>query len=104
MFADTATCVEQEADEAIRRQMTRFLASGCSRKLFTKALYRALHLNFGFIAHYDLNTFWEIRFQDEFDDTAATIIGCEPWLRRTAEAVAIREAVMDYVGSQNGNT
>jgi len=46
----------------------RFLKNDCSQTTFTKALYQHLHLHCGFIAHYDINGFYNTYFTGDKDD------------------------------------
>jgi hypothetical protein len=41
-----------------------FVASNFEQKHFTKRLYKHLSLHCGFIAHYNINGFYEARFED----------------------------------------
>jgi hypothetical protein len=46
----------------------RFLKNDCSQTTFTKALYQHLHLHCGFIAHYNINGFYDTYFNGDKDD------------------------------------
>jgi len=48
--------------EKIAKTFERFLKSGLNRNIFTKALYSHLSLNFSFIAHYNIDGFYQARF------------------------------------------
>lgn len=50
--------------ELIYKAMVNFIKNDFAQSKFTKALYTHLHLNFGFIAHYDLHGFYQNRFAD----------------------------------------
>jgi hypothetical protein len=52
----------KEEKSKVLNHFQKFLASGCEESLFTKALYQHLHLHCGFIAHYNINGFYESRF------------------------------------------
>lgn len=56
------TSAQEKAN--IYTALTRFIASNFDPRKFTKALYKHLSLNFGFIAHYDLGGFYHARFAD----------------------------------------
>jgi len=47
----------------------KFVDSGFKRHFFTKIIYEHLHLNFGFIAHYDINGFYATYFEEPDDTT-----------------------------------
>jgi len=48
----------------IARAFDRFAGCGFKRSLFTKALHEHMHINFGFIAHFDRDGFYCARFDD----------------------------------------
>ena len=48
--------------EKIYSDLQKFIDSGFKRIKFTKALYKYLSLNFGFIAHYNIEGFFMARF------------------------------------------
>lgn len=50
--------------ESIANAWRGFLSSGMKRSRFTLALYRHLSLHFMFIAHYNIDGFYEERFYD----------------------------------------
>ena len=55
--------------EKVLRNWESFLSSGCSKTMFTKALYHHLINHCSFIAHYDINGFYSTYFE-EGEDTA----------------------------------
>lgn len=67
-FTDTKFMSAQEKRQVLRA-WERFLKNGCRREDFTKALYEHLIQHCSFIAHYDLNGFYQTYFL-EGDDTA----------------------------------
>lgn len=70
-----------KSDALIVKAFGRFAAAGYPRSLFTKDLYWALSRTFGFIAHYDLNGFYEARFEGPLrrvDTFAIMLDGEEP--------------------------
>lgn len=48
----------------IAKKFEAFIKSGMKPSLFTKALYSHLYLNFGFIAHYNREGFYNTRFHN----------------------------------------
>ena len=62
-FIDTKFMTADEKTQ-VYNALVRFIDSGFKRSKFTKALYSYLSLNFGFIAHYNLDGFWQARFND----------------------------------------
>jgi hypothetical protein len=42
----------------------KFIKGDFKRSLFTKSMYQYLSLNFGFIAHYNIEGFFGVRFED----------------------------------------
>jgi len=50
--------------QAFIKGWERFLKSGMKRTLFTDRIYTHLYLHCGFIAHYNLEQFYEVRIQD----------------------------------------
>ena len=49
--------------ELVLKNWETFLKHGLQRKHFTKRLYEHLHLHAGFIAHYNLDTFYSTYFE-----------------------------------------
>jgi hypothetical protein len=74
----------------------RLVASGYARERFTPALYRAMTLSFGFIAHYDLGGFYAARFEtaDRRVETLEQVLGA-PLCRLSPFEVALRQHVLD---------
>lgn len=60
----------------ILRAFTNFIKSGFEEKKFTKAVYDHLHLNCGFIAHYNKEGFYRSRFcgLENITETMNTLI------------------------------
>ena len=56
------------AKKLILKSWISFLKSGLKREKFTKRLYEHLHLHCGFIAHYDINGFYETYFNGDYED------------------------------------
>jgi hypothetical protein len=85
-------------DSAVVRAFGRFAASGYDRGCFTKGLYHALRQCFGFIAHYDIDGFYEARFGnwEARVDTLAVMSGAseEPLSRRLTD---LEEKLRDMV-------
>lgn len=54
------------ADEKVKilTAFHRFIKSNFKKTQFTQGLYQYLSTHFGFIAHYDKNGFYEVRFED----------------------------------------
>jgi len=48
----------------LEKQTIRFFKTGCKQGNFTNLLYEAMHLNCGFIAHFDRDGFYRARFSD----------------------------------------
>lgn len=79
----------------IARAFERFVDSGYEQKRFTKDLYEALRMSFGFIAHYDRGGFYQKRFSAPEDRvvTFAEIRRPTAWPARPIE-VALRKIVV----------
>lgn len=79
---------------AAARAFERFALSGYRQTRFTDALYRALHLSFGFIAHFDRGGFYRVRFEDLAGrvETLRQMTDEQPWHNRPEE-VALRAVV-----------
>jgi hypothetical protein len=71
----------KNTQEKILKNFEKFLKSGFARKNFTQILYKHLSLNFGFIAHYDINGFYESRFAEAEGRliTVNQILSASPW-------------------------
>ncbi len=76
MFTDTEFMTAKEKAKVLKQWRT-FLAHGCQRRHFTKALYHHLTQHCGFHAHYNLDGFYidyfdtgadRARFLSQFDD------------------------------------
>lgn len=73
--------LKAEEKAKIAKTFERFLKSGLKRTIFTRALYQHLSLHFGFIAHYNIDGFYQARFGG-FKSTYMTlqsIIHASPW-------------------------
>ena len=46
----------------VAKQFKKFLEGGFKFEDFSKSLYKYLHVNYGFIAHYDRHGFYETEF------------------------------------------
>ncbi len=68
VMTDTKFMTGKEKEQVLKHWET-FLKNGCRREDFTKALYNHLHLHCSFIAHYDINGFYDTYFF-EGEDTA----------------------------------
>jgi hypothetical protein len=81
--------------EQAAKAFAAFAAAGYPAAKFTEPLYRVLMHAFGFIAHYDRNRFFAVRFADLGGrvETLQTMVAPTPWGRRPME-VALHEAVL----------
>jgi hypothetical protein len=98
--------------EKLVKEFEKFILSGFQKTKFTKALYKHLSLNFGFIAHYDLNGFYEARFADPIGrvQTFTSIIDASLWCFKDENTggnadlnTAIREIALKYAPTVNGD-
>ena len=62
MFTDAEFTTAREKELVLKRWRT-FLEHGLQKQHFTKRLYEHLHLHCGFIAHYNLETFYSTYFE-----------------------------------------
>ena len=62
MFKDTQFMTAKEK-ELVLKNWKAFLQHGLKKQHFTKRLYEYLHLHYGFIAHYNLETFYSTYFE-----------------------------------------
>ena len=66
-FSDAEFLTAKEK-ELILRSWILFLSSGLAETKFTKRLYEHLHLHCGFIAHYNINGFYNTYFNGDYVD------------------------------------
>jgi len=81
-----------------------FIKSDFKKTQFTRALYQYLSIHFGFIAHYDINGFYEARFENPVGraSTFQTINDAGPWNFRdenTSGCADLNLAILDVVHS-----
>ncbi len=62
MFTDVEFMTAKEKELVLKNWKT-FLKHGLKKQHFTKRLYEHLHLHAGFIAHYNLGTFYSTYFE-----------------------------------------
>ena len=62
MFTDVQFMTAKEKELVLKNWKT-FLKHGLKKQHFTKKLYEHLHLHAGFIAHYNLETFYSTYFE-----------------------------------------
>lgn len=62
MFTDVEFMIAKEKELVLKNWNT-FLKHGLKKQHFTKRLYEHLHLHAGFIAHYNLETFYSTYFE-----------------------------------------
>jgi hypothetical protein len=62
----TPTKWDTAADKAeFANHLIQFIEQGYPQSLFIKKFYRRLSMTFGHIAHYNIDGFWAVWFQDE---------------------------------------
>lgn len=66
-FTDAHFMSAREKQKVVNN-FKKFLKNNCSETTFTKALYNHLHLHCGFIAHYNINGFYNTYFTGDKDD------------------------------------
>lgn len=79
-FSDSKFMTAEEKTK-VYNALVRFLDSGLQRQKFTKALYQYLSLNFGFIAHFNIEGFYSERFADAHGraKTLEMIVNASHW-------------------------
>lgn len=101
IFVEGKYCSVEEKQK-VYKAMKRFASNKFSRKTFTVSCYKMLHLYFGFIAHYNIDGFYEARFVDDLAGTLNQIKAFQvyPALQENGTAdicLAIRDIFMDHL-------